>query len=135
MEEIALKTQASTEVERNEIREVLDAALRREADLANARHAYFERICRAFEQQHHISSDEFMEQFKALNQMYDYGMVLSDDQKKAILNTLVHEFILEPNGEMEIRYKLPFTERQIQDTVETMLQEIRLVRRGGQGVR
>jgi hypothetical protein len=65
MEEIALKTQASTEVERNKVREVLDAALRREADLASARHAYFEHMCRAFEQQHHISSDEFMEQFES----------------------------------------------------------------------
>ncbi len=65
MEEIALKTQASTEVERDEVREILDAALRREADLANARRTYFERKCHAFEQQHHISSNEFMEQFES----------------------------------------------------------------------
>jgi hypothetical protein len=65
MEEIALKTQVSTEIDRDEVREVLDAALRREADMANARRAYFERMCRAFEQQHHIPSDKFMEQFES----------------------------------------------------------------------
>lgn len=73
MEEIALKTQTSSEVEREEVREVLDTALRREADLANARRAYFGRLCRAFEQQHQISSDEFMEQFES--------GVLGDDAK------------------------------------------------------
>jgi hypothetical protein len=65
MEEITLKTQVSAEADRDQVREVLDTALRREADLANARRAYFERMCRAFEQQHHISSDEFMEQFES----------------------------------------------------------------------
>jgi hypothetical protein len=65
MEEIALKTETSTEMERDEVREVLDTALRREADLANARHTYFEHLCRTFEQQHQISSDEFMEQFES----------------------------------------------------------------------
>ena len=65
MEEIALKTQVSAEVNRDEVREVLDTALRREADLASARSAYFAHMCRAFEQQHHISSDAFMEQFES----------------------------------------------------------------------
>jgi hypothetical protein len=65
MEEIALKTRVSTPVDRDEVREVLDAALRHQADLAKARHDYFERACRAFEQQYHISSDEFLEQFES----------------------------------------------------------------------
>jgi hypothetical protein len=65
MEEIALKTRVSTPVDRDEIREVVDVALRHEADLAKARRAYFERTCRAFEQRYGMSSDEFLEQFES----------------------------------------------------------------------
>jgi len=65
MEEIALKTQFSTVVNWDEVRKVLDSALRHEADLANARRTYFERACRAFEQQYHMSSEEFMQQFES----------------------------------------------------------------------
>ena len=65
METVVLETQFSNEVNLEEVRRVLDSALRREADLANARRAHFERACRAFEQQYQISSDEFMEQFES----------------------------------------------------------------------
>ena len=65
MEEIALKTQFSTVVNWDEVRKVLDSALRHEADLANARRTYFERACRAFEQQYQMSSEEFMQQFES----------------------------------------------------------------------
>lgn len=65
MEEIALKTQFSTVVNWDEVRKVLDSALRHEADLANARRTYFERTCRAFEQQYQMSSQEFMRQFES----------------------------------------------------------------------
>jgi hypothetical protein len=65
VEEIALRTQFSTAVNRDEVRKVLDSALRHEADLADARRAYFERTCRAFEQQHQMSSEEFMQQFES----------------------------------------------------------------------
>ena len=65
MEEIALKTQFSTVVDCDEVRKVLDSALRHEADLANARRTYFERACRAFEQQYQMSSEEFMRQFES----------------------------------------------------------------------
>ena len=65
MEEIALKTHISTEIERDEVRQVVDAALRREADLASARRTHFERMCRAFERQYHMSSEAFMEQFES----------------------------------------------------------------------
>lgn len=63
--EIALKTQPSTAASVEEIRSVLDSALHREAELARMRRAYFERSCHAFEQQHRMSSDEFMQQFES----------------------------------------------------------------------
>jgi len=65
MEEIALRTQFSTVVQADEVRGVLNDALRREAELAGARRAYFERACRAFEQRHQMTSDEFMQQFES----------------------------------------------------------------------
>ncbi len=34
-------------------------------DLASAQHTYFERACRTFEQQHQMSSEEFMQQFES----------------------------------------------------------------------
>ena len=65
MEEIALRTQFSTVVNRDEVRKVLGSALRNESELASARRTYFERACRAFEQQHQMSSEEFMRQFES----------------------------------------------------------------------
>jgi hypothetical protein len=65
METIALQTHFSASVNLDQVRQVVDTALRREADLAAARRAYFERACRVFEQQHQLSSDEFMRQFEA----------------------------------------------------------------------
>ena len=67
--------------------------------------------------------NDFMESLKAVDEFYDWGgtWFLSNEQKKSILNTLVEEFILSPSGEIEIRYKLPVTEKQLQDTVAGML--------------
>ena len=65
MEEIALRTQFSTGINWDEVREVLGSALRNEAELADARRTYFERACRAFEQQYQMSSEEFMRQFES----------------------------------------------------------------------
>jgi len=65
MEEIALRTQISTGVSLDEVRRVLDNTLRHEVDLANARRTYFERACRAFEQQYQMSSEEFMRLFES----------------------------------------------------------------------
>ncbi len=65
MEQITLKTQSSTAASLDEIRHVLSHALHNEAELAGARRAYFERTCRAFEQQHQMSSEEFMVQFES----------------------------------------------------------------------
>jgi len=65
METIALRTRISTGVNLDEIRRVLGNALRHQVDLASARRTYFERACRAFEQQHQMSSEEFMRQFES----------------------------------------------------------------------
>lgn len=65
METIALRTRLSSEVNLSEVRRVLSSALRREVDLADARRTYFERACRAFEQQYQMSSEEFMQQFES----------------------------------------------------------------------
>ena len=65
MEEIAVKMQFTEIVDQDEARKVLDEALRHEAELAAARHAYFERACLAFEQQYNLSSDEFLQQFES----------------------------------------------------------------------
>jgi len=65
MEEIALRTQFSTAVNRNKVRKVLDSALRNETDLAEARRTHFERDCHAFEQQHQMTSEEFMRLFES----------------------------------------------------------------------
>jgi hypothetical protein len=65
MEEIALRTQISAEVSLDEVRRVLGNALRHEVDLADARRSYFERACRVFEQQHQMSSEEFMRLFES----------------------------------------------------------------------
>ena len=60
-----MRTHISTGVNLDEVRRVLDNALRHELDLAGARRTYFERTCRAFEQQHQMSSEEFMRQFES----------------------------------------------------------------------
>ena len=65
MDEIALRAEISDTVSQDEIRKVLDGALRHEADLASARRAHFERICQDFEQQYRLSSVEFMDQFES----------------------------------------------------------------------
>ena len=65
METIALRTRISTGVNLDEIRRVLGNALRHQVDLASERRTYFERACRAFEQQHQMSSEEFMRQFES----------------------------------------------------------------------
>lgn len=74
MREIAVRTQFVDEVDTDEIREVLDGALRNQAELADERRVYFKQTCLAFERQYQISSQEFMRQFEsgALGDDVDY---------------------------------------------------------------
>lgn len=71
--EIELRAQSSA-ANKEEVRSVLDAALRNETEVARTRRAYFERTCRALEQRYQMSSDEFMGQFEsgALGDNADY---------------------------------------------------------------
>lgn len=65
MTALALKTRLPKDIGLDEVRNVLNGALRQEAELARARQAHFERACLSFEQQYGISSDVFMQQFEA----------------------------------------------------------------------
>jgi hypothetical protein len=65
MVEISVKTTLPDEIDREEVRNVLDNALRREAKLAEAKYAYFARKCRDFEEAFQMESDEFMQQFES----------------------------------------------------------------------
>jgi hypothetical protein len=62
--EIALTTQMPT-IDKEEVREALQTALRNETEIARARRDSFEHACRAFEQQQQLSSVEFIQRFEA----------------------------------------------------------------------
>ncbi len=62
---LALTAQLPAGFDRDDVRSVLNGALRREAELARARRTYFERACRTFEEQFGLTSDEFMRQFES----------------------------------------------------------------------
>lgn len=65
MEQVPLKTQITDAFGLDEVRHVLNEAIYNEVALANARCAYFERSCRAFEAQYQMSSGEFMQRFES----------------------------------------------------------------------
>ncbi|MBX3052900.1 MAG: hypothetical protein KF753_15550 [Caldilineaceae bacterium] len=60
--DIALKVQ-SNDFSLANIREVVDYALRNQLRHAQLRRDHFAEMCRSFEQQHEISSDEFLRRF------------------------------------------------------------------------
>jgi hypothetical protein len=65
MSEIALKAEFPVAINLDEVRRVVDSALRHETDLAKHRRNYFEQQCSAFEQKYQMTSDEFMERFES----------------------------------------------------------------------
>jgi hypothetical protein len=65
MEEIALKMKFSAAHSSAEVRKVLSDALFQEAKLAETRRSYFGRLCQTYEQQHHMTSDNFLQQFES----------------------------------------------------------------------
>ena len=65
MDEIALKARVHAGFSLDEVRQVVDSALRREADWADVRRIYFAHQCSVFEQEHQMTSDEFMERFES----------------------------------------------------------------------
>jgi hypothetical protein len=62
---IAVRTQPLGDVNPQEVREVLLAALLHERQMADARRASYARACQAFERQYLRSSEQFMHQFEA----------------------------------------------------------------------
>ena len=67
--------------------------------------------------------DEFKEKLDTINRLYDWGGIwfLNEEQKKGILNALLDSFTLFPDGKIELRYKLPVREKQVQNIVACML--------------
>jgi hypothetical protein len=65
MTEFSVKTTLPDDIDREEARDVLDQALQREAKLATAKYAYFQRRCQAFEATFDMDSDAFMQQFES----------------------------------------------------------------------
>jgi hypothetical protein len=62
---IALEADLRGGVNADEVRSVVGAALRREAELARAQRDQFARDCRAFEERYAMGFDEFMRRFEA----------------------------------------------------------------------
>lgn len=65
MTAFALKADLPKGAKLDDVRSVLNGALRRETELARARRDYFERACQGFEAQHGMLSDEFMQRFES----------------------------------------------------------------------
>lgn len=65
--------------------------------------------------------NEFWNQIKQVHRMFNYGFDLSLEQQKILLNTLLEEFVLDKDGTIELRFKLPVSERQVEDAVVTLL--------------
>ena len=64
--DIALKI-GYPEFSESEVRDVVDYALRTEAEQAKLRRDYYRDACQAFESKHNMSSDEFITRFDAGN--------------------------------------------------------------------
>jgi hypothetical protein len=62
--DIALKIR-QPEFSVSEVRDAVDHAIRAETEQARLRRDYYEEMCRAFEREHNISSDEFLIRFEA----------------------------------------------------------------------
>jgi hypothetical protein len=62
---IALEADLRGGVNADEVRSVVGAALRREAELARARRDQYARACRAYEERYTMTSDTFMQQFES----------------------------------------------------------------------
>ncbi|MFC1893817.1 recombinase family protein, partial [Chloroflexota bacterium] len=69
--------------------------------------------------------DSFMAQLRRLDGMFDYtGFRPSPEQKKELLTTLLNQFVLYPDGKIELRFKLPINEKQVADTILTLSRNV-----------
>ena len=65
MVEVRVTTGFPEGVDHEEARDAVGDALHREAKWAEVKYAYFARVCRRFEAQYELTSDEFMERFES----------------------------------------------------------------------
>ena len=109
-----------------------------EADLQfkaiNSEREHWERELSSFQALHgdsEAAADKFVAQLKQLDRLFDWGSIwsLSPEQKKQVLNTLLHEFILYHDGKIELRFKLPVNEKQVADTISTLSSNVVLYHR------
>jgi len=63
--EVKLTTGFTEGVNEDEARHAVGDALHREAKWADAKYAYYERICGQFEEEYELTSDEFIERFES----------------------------------------------------------------------
>ena len=68
------------------------------------------------------AAEKFMVQLKQLDRLFDWGGIwsLTSEQKRQVLNTSLHEFILYRDGKIELRFKLPVNEKQVADAIATL---------------
>jgi two-component SAPR family response regulator len=52
---------------------------------------------------------------------FDFGFILTQEQKKEILNTVLDKFVLYRDGRVELRLKVPVNETQVTDSIITPL--------------
>ena len=65
-----------------------------------------------------VKLDEFMQSLKQLDELYDWGlMTTTPEQKKEIINKVLHEFVLYPD-KIELRWKLPVTSEHVAQTLQ-----------------
>jgi hypothetical protein len=62
----------------------------------------------------------FWNNLQELDQHFNYGFIISKEQKKQILNLLLKEFVLYNDGKIELWFKLPVNEKQVAETVATL---------------
>ena len=69
----------------------------------------------------------FKSQLMELDRFRFFGFHhLSAEQKKQILNTLLKEFVLYPDGKVELRFRTPLDKKQVADTVLSLSQHEQL---------
>lgn len=64
--------------------------------------------------------DSWWSQLKRIDAWFDYGFILTPEQKKEILNIMLDKFVLYKDGRIELRFKLPVNEKQVAETISTL---------------
>jgi hypothetical protein len=65
------------------------------------------------------SWQSFWNQLQTVRQHFNYGFCITPEKKKEILNALLQEFILNKDGQIELRFKLPVNKKQVAEIVCT----------------